>query len=197
MPNPLLGMVPKRRDPRNRYQDTSAPQPITPVLEGYAGSNHPYRGLEQHGVQDTVEPNDPETYGFDVDDPNADGGVHFVPVQEDPKEPEPIPVKVIQEFKRELRTFATDRLTISGSDVKEIIGRDTDRSSFKLRNLTADKTLVVCHSREDMSIRGFYLYAGTEISLTTEEPVYVQALSALDADAVLIGIIAEYVRKES
>ncbi len=189
MPNPLLRVV-----QRPSKTPTDRPTPITPVLEEYAGDNHPYRGTEAHGVDDKYQPRHPDTVSFDAENP--DGRAEFVPIEPYEKEPDPIPVKVVQQYKHELRTFATDRIIAKWNEPYQLLGRDTERTTVRIRNLHNTKVVWVGPEPSSLPMRGYPLWAGVEITLTTEQPIYVQAWGTSDADNCDVGYIAEYVRSE-
>lgn len=198
MPNPLLRMTARSKT------NTDRPVAIAPVPEEYEGHNNPYRGTEEHGVTPNTQPHDPDVYGVDPDNPNQG---HLVKIEMSDKEPDPIPVRVVQEYKRELRRFGSDRISLDFTTVNnpagrpiELLGRSDSRSSVKLINLDGTNTILVSNTREEINVRGYPLLPGKELSLTTEDPIFVAVVKndfTFPNAVATLAYLAEYSIKEA
>lgn len=158
------------------------PEPITPVVESYAGNNNAWRGIQDHGVTPEYDPADPTTYTVDIN------GRH-VPIkyEKPPVIDEPIPVRIVQDAGREFRTGYTDRITIGDRSV-QVLGRDDTRIKASLLNTDSAKTVWIAFEQADLSLRGYPLLPGKELSVTVETDVW--AISA-DGTNVTVGIYVE------
>lgn len=191
MPNPLMRMM-----QRPSKTPTDRPQPIPPVPESYAGTNFAWRGTETHGVATTQGTMDPEGIGFDADSP--DHRATFVPIDpnDEAHDERPIPVRIVQEYKREIRRWSADRRTAVPGQVDPVVGRDEDRTRFLIRNISTAKVLYVGNEAATVALMGYRLDAGQEISLATEEPVFVTTTGVVGTDECAYQFIVEYVRGE-
>lgn len=190
MPNPLTRLL---QTPSKTATDR--PSPIPPRLESVEGQNFAYRGTETHGVTPTAKSEDPLTDdAFDA--LNPDGRAVFVPAIDHPKDEDPIPVRIVTEFKREIKAFSTDRRIAVWNRADEIVGRDENRISLTIKNISSDKALFIGYSRETIFLTGYPLYASQERTLTTEDPVYVAAWGTSDADNCDYAWIVEYVKPD-
>jgi hypothetical protein len=174
MPNPLLRVTGRSKTNVDR------PVALPPVLEHVEGQNFPYRGMYDHGVEPTEKPHDPSMYGVDPD--HVDG--HIVGLEAPEKEPEPIPVRLVQEFKQELRRFGSGRMTVDFTSLNnaanravELIGRSETRTSVKILNMDPTNILLVSQTREECSTMGYPVYPGKEHTLVGEDPVFVMAVN--------------------
>lgn len=119
MPNPLL----KLGNGANRgHKPPDRPEPIDPIPEHYVGSNHPYRGIEDHGVADTVKPDE-----FDGYDGTRDA---YYELQEPPKDV--VPVRIVNESARE-RKIIRARSTVLSDQPVQILGRNPQRRKAILK----------------------------------------------------------------
>lgn len=197
MPNPLVRLGP----PVQSKNKVDRPRPTMPVMDDPAGDNHPYRGTESHGVADTVRPHDPDTYGVDGDHP--DGIPVALEVQPE-KEPAPVPVRVVEEYRRERHYFSSDRIRLDFTTANnpanravQLVGRDDNRVALHIINYDDNLAMLIGSTREETLMRGFVLAPLATITLRTEEPVYVIAVNATDLafpnDFGRISYVAEYV----
>jgi hypothetical protein len=108
-------------DPKNR------PVPIAPVEEAFVGedANNPYRGMEQHGVA-------PTGHWQDIPIDKGDNEVEYdIPESE----PDPIPVKIVQEGKDEFKDWNVRRDFAPPGIAARIIQRNPARTKATLKNL--------------------------------------------------------------
>ena len=199
MPNPLLRM-PYRPSKTN----TDRPHEIAPEVEHVSGDNNPYRGLEPHGVEPNAKPHDPNTYGVDPNNPNQG---HIVNLEEPPVIPEPVPVRVVNTYKEELRRLGTDRFNLDftaatnpAARPAELCGRSTDRATVRIRNCDAANIVLVAGTREDIAMKGFPIYPGQEVSLETEDPLFATVVSStygVPTTVTVVGVIYQYRIKEA
>lgn len=183
MPNPFS-------DPRygmrgfsaSRAAATNRPEPITPVVESYAGVNETWRGIEDHGVKPEYDPADPETNTVDIN-----GRPVVFDYEQAPLIQEPVPVRIVQEAGREFRTFWTDRVTLS-TGISSLLGRDDRRVKALIINTDAAKTVWVASSTADLVQRGYPLGPGKELNISGEMPVYAVAT---DGSGVIVGLYVE------
>lgn len=183
MPNPLMRLG----TPVQSRSQTDRPSPITPLMEEVEGTNNPYRGLEDHGVDPNSKAHDPDTSTVDVTGRSKPGTVYIVQ-----KEPEtPVPVKIVQDSGREYREFWTDRLAVSNS--VQLLGRDDHRVSSRVQNVDAAKTVWIASGRDDLALRGWPLGPGKELSINGEMSVYAQSV---DGTQVTVALYVETVVSE-
>lgn len=178
----LLGMAAPAKDRKDR---------VTPVEEHYEGTNFPYRGTEPHGV----EPTPGVEYGDVQNEYTTDAATKIAYLPE-PKEDDPVAVKIVQGAKRErldwraLRFFVTDV-------PQEIVGRHEKRRSLQIyvhekKNDGTDNTDPIFVG-PDSGLRpytGFRIPAGSTMdTLHTTENVYAVCESG---KTVEISIVYEY-----
>ena len=198
MPNPLT-----RLTVRPPGTNPNRPRAITPVPEHVEGTNFPWRGPEEHGVTPNAKPHDPDVYGVDPEDPHTHT---IVTVDHPEKVPDPIPVRIVQEFGKEYREFGTDRLSLDFTTANnpsnravELVGRADDRTAVRIRNCDAANILLIGTSREETAMRGYPVYPGQEIALVTESPVFAVVVSSTYSAPTavsLVGLLTEYVVRE-
>lgn len=123
MPNPFMRTV--QQNTSDEAMTPDRPHPTAPVLETYDGSNHPYRGIESHGIEDTGRPTNPQMEWAD--------GTRKVVYDEDKPAPDPVPVRIVTEGGEELRKFRASSV-YAGVYPRRIIGRNRDRTSVKIYN---------------------------------------------------------------
>jgi hypothetical protein len=128
MANPLLNVQ------RSESKDApDRPTPITPVVEFYEGDNHAYRGVETHGVPNTVE----DTTIEDWDE--SEEKVIWV---DEESTPDPIPVVIVHQGKREIKDWIVRRETCN-NETKRIAGQNDRRFKMRIKNMDAAKTVYV------------------------------------------------------
>lgn len=167
MPNPLT---------RNTNQSRRAPDRIDAVAETTVPARVlPYRGIETHGVAFTGE--------FDIDADEADYGTTVaVPIEPEPKEDEPIPVRLVSSGASELKTWRVVReYCRSTESSRQILGLDETRSNTRIRNLHATDVLYVSHESFNDIANAYPVPAGAEFALSTATtPVYAKPAGAND-----------------
>lgn len=180
MPNPLM---------RTGRQVTSDPvrerQPITPVPESIDDINHPYRGTEDHGVIPMYKPLAPQQW--------EDG--RPAPVQEPPKQEEPVPVRIVGEAANELRrmrTFGAYTGVNTGQPIP-IIGKDLERESVYVKHIIDAATIWLSHSRETCNaLNGHPLQKGDDFVTRSQDQLFAWADSA---DPLTVYVRVEYSQK--
>ena len=138
---------------------------LVPDMEEYAGLNIPYRGTEMHGVDPrfTTLPPDEETEG---------GVAYVVPPDEEKPDPDPVPVRIVQESSDEYDDWHTDQMMVSAKAI-QIVGRDRRRSSLTIKNLSTTNTLYVGKEQAATNYAmGFPIDPGSELSLSSTEAVW-------------------------
>lgn len=106
-----------------------------PVLdqEKYAGQNFPYRGTQAHGVEPTHAP---------VDVPEWDDEREGILYDEPIGEADPVPVRIITGYGRELRKWRTSSVLVSNTPV-QLAGRADNRTRLRIQPTTLPETLAV------------------------------------------------------
>lgn len=159
MPNPF----------NNIYsRPTSMPAPnhgVEPIVENVADAEayEPYRGFENvHGI------NGPHHL-----DPVMDweqGNRDAITYESVPREIEPVPVVIVRESTHELRTIHTG-VAYPDTQVRQILGKNTDRIDAKIKNLGPNKCWIGTNSVSPLA--GYQLDSLESLTLTVTEAVYV------------------------
>jgi hypothetical protein len=157
MVNPLARVQVTSKEPPKR------PEAIPPEPEHYAGTNQPYRGINDHGVKATEKPS-PTQADWDT----REGHTYMAPEEEY----EPIPVRIVQQHGNEFRQFRVHRMSVNAAKSVQLLGRNHERSSVYLTNPDAALDLFISH-RPEMPLGGFILHAGQNITLYTHDEIYV------------------------
>lgn len=152
------------------------PHYTDPILESYSGSNHPYRGIEQHGVADTASPDDPT--------PEWPNGTRSVVYADIPKEPDPIPVKIVQEGLSERRRLRTLQYALSPGQVARIVSANPNRTKVRIKN-TAAFTIYFSDMESVSAFMGYPLNQNETLDLDTQDELY-----AFNPDAVNTATVA-------
>ncbi len=153
MPNPFIGST--RLNTGKPADDR--PHAVEPRPEAVVGTNFPYRGMNDHGVP--VEHVDPVSFaGYE----DTQAGV-YEPAEEIP---DPIPVRVVREFTRELRRSRTAQFVVDGTGtssalVQMIAGRNPARTSISVKNFGA-QTVWIGESESVATFTGYPIAAGVE-----------------------------------
>lgn len=172
----------------DRYTGGSFPSPdgdttpLNPPDERVEPVNFPYRGGEQHGV--AVEgrpwiPTDPTAADYwDGSDESAD----------EPAEMEPIPVRIVTESGRELRSWRAYQTIARVGEATNLSGQNELKVRVRIRNLEASdgNTIYVGHTSFVSTLSGYPILGGTELCIETEEEIYVVAATADVEVAVLV-----------
>lgn len=174
----LLGM----QTPPNR------PQAIPPVPEEYAGTNHPYRGTETHGVENPTGV-DPEYY-YDRDQWDA-GPSNPVSLPEE-KEPDPVKVKIVNETARERYAFRAFQFPANGLTAQQFLGRNDKRSNVRVKNISTSSTnLMIGHDNGVKPTSGYLVEPGQEAIIRTTEELFVIADKGGATDFVTMYVLEE------
>lgn len=173
--NPLIGSQQKTMS-----TDTQDHEELTPVPEGRVGSNHPYRGIEQHGVPDTEHPDPNEDWS------EATGDGEYV---DEKPEIEPVPVIIVNSHQREFKDWLPHRTTC-GLNSNQLVGQNLRRSNLVITNLDATHTIYLGPDSSVATFTGFPLKAGFSMTFLTSQ-ADVWAISD-DGSLVQIAILEEY-----
>jgi len=129
-----------------------------------AGQFNPYRGMDVHGVAS------PDVW---QDVPAPDTATAEVPVYQEPVEPEPIPVRIVSEAARELRTHRVGTVPIKPlSEVTVVLGRHESRVRALVTN-TGTIPVYVVNDRSGQSFNGFPLAINATYEFTDEDALYI------------------------
>lgn len=183
MPNPFA----RTQINTSKNQGTERPEPLTPVMERIHDENHPWRGTEDHGVDDVHDYVDPVTSTVDID-----GRPTHIDYEPEPTIVEPVPVYLVQESSREYRQFWTDRFTTTDGR-SSMLGRDNNRVTALVLNTEGAKTVWIASNPADLALRGYPLGPGKELRINGEMPVYA---IASDGTNVTVGLYVETVVPE-
>ena len=167
MPNPLTRVVtPVQSKP---VQDR--PEPVAPIPESVKGDNNPYRGLEDHGVPSDNKPAPPGTWAD-----NHEGFTYVKP----PREQDPIPVEIVNEYGSEYRRYRIHRMSIDNTRGMQFVGRNDARTSILVQNRDAANSIFIYHAPVDPynTAQAFELAAKEDITLMTQAPIYVVGSNA-------------------
>lgn len=114
--------------------DTEA---IEPIPEVYKGVNHSYRGIEDHGVPNTVEdaPNDPKELDY-IAETSFD-----YPAETHTQEP--VPVYVVNDSPVEEKRFLTAKFVIAGLTPVRIAVQDRRRMQLRICPMGTDLGIYI------------------------------------------------------
>lgn len=184
--NPLIGFLdtskkPSRNPGTNGVEERQL-DPDTPTLEYYEGDNNAYRGTEMHGVATKEHA---KAYEHQPTD-NAPVTSYLPP----PKEAEPIDVRIVNEYARELRSGQLFSLPVTDTATR-VVGIHDGRTKITIRNTGGAAPSVVYLSTESTvnPITSFRLETGAEITLTIECELW--AVCSAGA-ATTLQVIDEY-----
>lgn len=167
---------------------TDAPtQPSKPVQDSLveAQTVFAYRGQETHGVPMTGTPD-----LVDVDDL----GDPVVP-NDEPTEPDPIPVRIVSGGGREYRHARIQR-TYAADDPTQVVGMNNARTGVRIRNLSTtagDRVWFAEQAHIATNIYGYPLDPGAEVTLSTEEAIFVRRDPASPTNPIPLAVLIEYV----
>lgn len=179
MPNPFVNPLQKVTSTKPQER------PIEPLPESYAGFNHPYRGVENHGVDSEYEI-DPPTYHGDNDE-DYEPADKVIP---------PIPVKVVTESVTEWRKITTLAGTVYNTKAIQLVGRDIKRKRLTVSVLAtsgANAIVRIGNTADSIELNGYAIvYNGSSgtITLDTTEPVYI---SVAGEDSATYNVLIEYI----
>lgn len=192
MPSPLTRLMPANlsRSHNGVSPDTiggqEKPDAAEPQPEKYAGDNNPYRGTETHGVAADNEPRPTQGYA-----------TRGVPIRTETPPPnvEPVPVRIVEEGGREIRTARTGVVYAAGTasgNAKLFLGRDENRTFTRIKNSSA-VTVYISHIQSTVAsaaMNGFPISAGESYETQTQEELYAAAPDS--TDDVQFALIIEY-----
>jgi hypothetical protein len=175
MPNPFMRSV--QRNTSDESMTPDRPHPDAPILETYEGSNHPYRGIETHGVEDNGDPSNPQMEWAD--------GTRKVVYDEDKPSIDPVPVRIVTESKDELRSWRTRQALVQPNNIPtRIIGRNSRRTGLRLKN-NNNFFIYVGDNESIASFTGYPLGSFESIDLDIEDEIW-----SLNPDVALVANIA-------
>jgi hypothetical protein len=152
-------------------------QRYEPRAEDHAGDNNPYRGTENHGVAQTVDP---------VSVPGYDGTIP-VEYDEEKAEPDPVPVRIVEgRTAREIKEWRVDLFTLNRVDAQRIANRMDNRTSLKIVNAGPNTAFV---DRHNNTVGGIPLTTGGELSLDSTAEVWGRVANGETAS---LRILVEY-----
>lgn len=142
----------------------------TPKDEDNAAVLPGYRGTELHGLDMHGTPDDPIDYALE-----GDPVVYETP----PAQPDPIPVYVVSDNPRILRTCRVSRVYApADGSIVSVLGKFQARTNARLRNLSAvagDRLWVATAQHLAGPNTGYPLDPGAEFPTTSEMDFYVMA----------------------
>lgn len=164
MPNPFMHLGQQNTSDESMTPDR--PHPTDPILETYDGSNHPYRGIETHGVEDTFPPTDVMT--------EWSGGTRPVEYEHEKDEPTPVPVRIVEQGGREIKSWRvlTDKVP-ANFGVRRIVGANPHRTSLRLKN-NNNFFLYIGSNESVSSYTGYPMGAFESLDLDIQDEVWVQ-----------------------
>lgn len=174
MPNPFMRSGTPNQSGRRKGPDNFGDVKETPVGVGYTtgqetplpsvgGHSEPnvnaYRGTETHGVA-------PTGHFHDVDPIDPDDAI--VEFEIPPEPPEPIPVRIVQEGKRELIKSTVQHAYAAPGYQQRLVNRDTARKSCKISNLHATDTVWISPDTSVQPYTGYPIKAGVEFTYNAQ-----------------------------
>lgn len=149
-------------------ENSGPTEPRAPVPETVRGDVNPYRGLDPHGVAPSEQWSD--VPAFD--------GTRLVEYPPEKEEPDPIPVRIVQEGPKELRTFRVRAFPLPTNGlVSQVLGAHEWRSTVKIKN-TGTVTAYILDSPSGGSsigsapMNGYPLAQNESVDLTAQTAVY-------------------------
>lgn len=181
MPNPFTPW------PRNlsRRIDTER-EPIKPVPEEHAGDNNPYRGIESHGVAPTERPSPVPGFSGAVE-------VEYLPEE---REPEPVPVRIVQSGPKYRRTFRADGHQYTYTDFNgrpfRLLPREEYRTKVTIMQTNGFFEVFIGASDQLQDWTGGYPVSNRDsISIATTEEIWA-LIDDPTATNIRLSFIAEY-----
>lgn len=154
-----------------RTQADPAPNRVNPVEEHVQGEdwNNAYRGMEDHGVRGEKATDVP---GYD----HERMAYQYIP---EAHEVDPVPVRIVQQYSKELRKFRVVNVTVPTSSVVQLCGRNETRTKVSIKNMAASGFIWLgAEPFMTNDVMGYAIASRQEFSLTTEDPVYCYAATA-------------------
>lgn len=177
MPNPFMRLGSTNVSDEEMAPDR--PRPTAPILETYEGSNHPYRGIESHGVADTGKPSDPQTEWND--------GTRKVVYDDNKNEPDPVPVKIVEQGGREIKSWRiiTDKVP-ANNGIRRVVGANPRRTGLRIKN-NNNFFLYIGSNESVASYTGYPMGSFESLDLDIQDEVWVSNPDAANlADIVVI-----------
>lgn len=177
MRNPLMSLQ------RNTSkEEITHPVPEEPVLEEYAGVNHPYRGIEEHGVPDVVQ-------AYTSPRSTVERGTNMVS-EPLPPEPNPVPVRIVQSGGRERRMSRFYREFATAIRPRSVVGADEQRTKVTVKNLGAEDVYIGHDSGSATAMMGWPLAQNGTIESSTQDELW--AMSSHATDDMQLSVHVEY-----
>lgn len=181
MPNPFMRLGTPNQSNQDMAPDR--PHPTPPIPENYEGTNQAYRGIETHGVPPTGKPRDVQVEYSD--------GTRPIVYDPPPQDPDPIPVKIVNEGPNERRDFRTRQSPVNPLSIaQQLVGANDSRTSVKFRNTHATLLVYISHDANIAAFNGYPLVAGAELQLNTESDVW--ALNPDATNTVTVAVLEEF-----
>lgn len=152
---------------------------VEPVPEAYVGDNNPYRGIEQHGVENPNKPTVVPGYG----------DTYQVELQDNAPIPDPVPVLVVNQGARERRDWAANNTFVDSSRVVEVLPNDPRRTKATIVN-AGPNTVYVGRTQSVSVAFGFPVAMGATFP-TLEAETNMYAITAATETANL-RVLWEY-----
>lgn len=151
---------------------------IPPSPATGAGQYNPYRGLDVHGVAS------PDQWQ-DVQAP--DTATAKVPTHEEPPEPEPIPVYVVNESGKERKDIRIHWEPVDNVRPVRILSQDDRRIGAKIKlNEGAGVRVWIGNSESVTSWNGYPLDGGVEFSTVTQSDLWAVADTPPDPRKLIV-----------
>lgn len=174
---------------------TPQDRPISPRPEAYEGFNHPYRGIENHGVESEYDIDPPIIHGDNDED-----------YENYPDEVPPIPVRIVAgETAREVRKWRTLSYPVGSSNVHvPVLGRDPKRISVRIINAgesgaNRETVWIAPHDITMRDVSGVSVPAnaipilpGQTVELHTQEPIFVATATGGNVWDDYVYFLVEY-----
>lgn len=160
--------------------------PVRPIPDRVYAPVFPYRGTEQHGVNVESQPWIPQ----DADEQSWQGE-EVVDPEFDPIKP--IPVEVVNQGAREIRSWRAVHFNIGKVSPALIVGQNVRQTKITVRHAgDVNSTNVVWLGHESNvmpGLSGWPLFAREQIEINTEEEVYAITGTGTDETTPLAVII--------
>lgn len=155
-------------------------EPLQPVPDRFFQKVYPYRGVENHGVDDGVQPWIPAEASEDTWQGEETYDPEIIPIK-------PIPVEIVNQSANERRAFRTVVHHIVKNRGVIIAGHNERINRVHLRNLAlvADTTQIVWIGDSAAivpGLSGYPLRPGESLTIEAEEAIY-----AILDDAAVVG----------
>lgn len=167
--------------PQDNFPPAEIPHPVRP-LKRTGGWVFPGRGMEAHGVDPNSSPPDPTPDVFNEE------LVH--PAEQLPPERStvPVPVRIVAEGSRESKEWRTFAESV-GSDVRQIVGRNENRTHLIIKNSGTVKIWIGPDNRVS-KLSAWPLDANETLSLEAYGAIY--GVSD-DGTEQPVSVVQEYV----